>query len=60
MQMKPTFTNVFLKNTEYLHIIIEKHIKILKKNSKSFVLYVNFSQPSNYNTFKQKLLEENI
>lgn len=58
--MKPTFTNVFLKNTEYLHIIIEKHIKILKKNSKSFVLYVNFSQPSNYNTFKQKLLEENI
>lgn len=58
--MKPTFTNVFVKNTEYLHIIIEKHIKILKKNNKSFVLYVNFSQPSNYNTFKQKLLEENI
>lgn len=58
--MKPTFTNVFVKNTEYLHIIIEKHIKILKKNSKSFVLYVNLSQPSNYNTFKQKLLEENI
>lgn len=41
--MKPTFTNVFVKNTEYLHIIIEKHRKILKKNSKSFVLYVNFS-----------------
>lgn len=58
--MKPTFTNVFVKNTEYLHIIIEKHRKILKKNSKNFVLYVNFSQPSNYNTFKQKLLEENI
>ena len=58
--MKTTFTNVFVKNTEYLHIIIEKHRKTLKKNSKSFVLYVNFSQPSNYNTFKQKLLEENI
>lgn len=58
--MKPTFTNVFVKNTEYLHIIIEKHRKTLKKNSKSFVLYVNFSQPSNYNTFKQKLLEGNI
>lgn len=58
--MKPTFTNVFVKNTEYLHIIIEKHRKTLKKNSKNFVLYVNFSQPSNYNTFKQKSLEENI
>lgn len=58
--MKPTFTNVFVKNTEYLHIIIENHRKTLKKNSKNFVLYVNFSQPSNYNTFKQKLLEENI
>lgn len=33
--MKPTFTNVFVKNTEYLHIIIEKHRKTLKRTVKT-------------------------